>query len=446
MAARPQRRRAVATAGTMHAVWTAFIGFFIDVYDLYLPVIILAPAYVYFRPAALKPPILDSFIFVTALLGRPAGALFFGCVADTMGRKRTATLTMSGAALCVFVTGLLPGYQRIGVLSPALLIALRFLTGFFAGGQYTGAVTLAMESCPRERRGFYGALIGSSSNVAFVVMAIFGMVLLRWLPSGARDAPYVQWGWRIPFFAGTAIALVFLAYMRTHVRESGRWLHTRRQGSPLRPLFADITVGADLLQGFLLMSGLWLIYFVPAAMMPALLRTDVGLSAFRVTATMLTSSVACFCGFLAGGLIGDRIGRRGAFLSLGLLAAIAGAAAFHRLVHLPAEDFVPIGALAAIVFGVVGLVWGAGPHAYLNERFRTGHRSSAYGIAFSFAIILPSFFTVYQQWLSGFMPATETPAVLLAAGALIVVLAAAWGPETRGLGHLDDEDGATARG
>ncbi len=150
-----------ADVQTRHAVWTAFVGFFIDIYDIYLPIIILAPAYVYFKPDALRSPMLDSFIFVSALLGRPAGALFFGYFADRLGRKGVTTLTLKGAACCVFLTALLPGFQTIGVLSLVLLIVLRFVTGFFAGGQYTGAVTLAMETCPRKHRGFYGALIGA---------------------------------------------------------------------------------------------------------------------------------------------------------------------------------------------------------------------------------------------------------------------------------------------
>jgi MFS family permease len=346
---------------------------------------------------------------------------------------------MSGAALCVFLTGLLPGYQTIGISSIVLLIVLRFMTGFFAGGQYTGAVTLAMETCPKKHRGFYGALIGSSSNLSFVVMALFGLVLLRFLPAAHLDDPYVQWGWRIPFFVGTAITLAFLLYMRSYVQESDSWLRTRAQASPFKLLFANMKVGTDLFQGFLLMSGLWLAYFVPAAMMPALLRSAVGLTALQMTLVMLIASIACFAGFLIGGLISDRIGRRAAFIWLGITAAIVGAGVLRLLVHLPKDELGLVCVYGSIVFGVVGLVWGSGPHTYLNERFHTGNRSSGYGIAFSFAIILPSFFSIYQQWLGSLVPATDAPSILLVIGAIIVVLAAAWGPETRNASTLDDE-------
>ncbi len=428
---------AVSGGVALHEVWTAFLGFFIDIYDIYLPIIILAPAYAYFKPSALHAPILDSFIFASALLGRPAGALFFGYFADRLGRKRTAKLTMAGAGCCVFVTGLLPGFDSIGAASIVALIALRFATGFFAGGQYTGAVTLAMESCPPRRRGFYGALIGASSNLSFIVMAVFGMVLLRLLPAGGVDSPYDQWGWRLPFFAGAVLTLCLHTYITRSVRESEQWLRAERVASPFRALFGTLEVGGKLLQGFLLMSGLWLAYLVPAAMMPGLLHGVVGLPPIEVTALMLIAAVVTFFGFLGGGLLGDRIGRRAAFIGLGLLSAIVGPVLLHVTLRLKPDDFPLICLLASVVFGVVGLVWGSGPHSYLNERFHTGNRSSGYGITFSFAIILPSFFGVYQRWLSAFMPSMDAPSVLLLIGALLVVLAATWGPETLHRGDLD---------
>jgi hypothetical protein len=69
--------------------------------------------------------------------------------------------------------------------------------------------------------------------------------------------------------------------------------------------------------------------------------------------------------------------------------------------------------------------------AYINERFHTGVRASAYGVAYSSAVILPSFYFVYQAWLSAILPLEYTPLVLLAVGALLITGGAAWGPETK---------------
>jgi MFS family permease len=418
-------------------VWTAFFGFFIDVYDLYLPVMILAPAYLYFKPPQLVSPLLDSFIVAAALLGRPAGALFFGYFADRMGRKRVASLTLAGAGTSVLLTACLPGYGSVGIASIAALIALRFFTGFFAGGQYTGAVTLAMETCPAARRGFYGGLIGSSSNLSFIVMSLLGLLLLHLLPPVGIDSPYVQWGWRIPFVIGAALAFGFRRYMARHVEESQRWVASGEgTRTSFSALFKGVQVGS-LMQGFLLMNGLWLAYMVPAVIMPAMLRTIVKLSAMQVTTIMLVAAATAFFGFVFGGVVSDRIGRRSSFIVQGLAAAVIAPVFMYVLVRLNSDQAVLAGALGALSFFLVGLVWGSGPHSYLNERFHTGNRSAGYGIAFSFAIILPSFFGVYQHWLSSVMAMRDTAPLLLAVGNLVVVIAALMGPETRKTNYLD---------
>jgi len=424
------------------AVLTAFFGFAIDVFDLFLPIIILMPASIYFRPPQLVSPVLDSFIFAVALLGRPAGALCFGYFADRLGRKRTATLTMSGLGACVLLTGLLPGYQTIGMLSLAGLLGLRFLTGFFAGGQYTGAVTLAMEACPRNRRGFYGGLIGAASNLSYIVMSGLGLLLFSLLPPNGIDSAYVQWGWRIPFFIGALLAFGFHRYVTREVEESQRWLDARGKPEGERHTFAKLFSGMQagkLLQGFVLMNGVWLVYLVPGAIMPTMLRGMLHLDSSQVTSIMLASTVITFFGYLLGGAVSDRIGRRAAFVLFAIVAGTLGSYLLYLLACLSADRFGTALAIAATAFFTAGLVWGSGPHAYLNERFHTGNRSSGYGIAFSFAIILPSFYGLYQRWLDAWFPAHVTPALLYVVANLVVVVSALAGPETFRANNLDDQ-------
>ncbi|PLZ00993.1 MFS transporter [Burkholderia sp. WAC0059] len=422
------------------AVLTAFFGFAIDVFDLFLPLIILMPASIYFRPPQLVSPVLDSFIFAVALLGRPAGALCFGYLADRLGRKRTATLTMSGLGACVLLTGLLPGYQSVGMLSLVGLLGLRLLTGFFAGGQYTGAVTLAMETCPLDKRGFYGGLIGSASNLSYIVMSIFGLVLFHLMPPVGLDSAYVQWGWRIPFFVGALLAFGFHRYVTREVEESQRWLEARNANAEDRHTFARLFSGMQigkLLQGFVLMNGVWLVYLVPGAIMPTMLRGMVHLGPAQTTAIMLVATLTTFFGYLLGGLVSDRIGRRTAFVVHAILAGTAGSFLLYLLARLSADQFGTALLVATAAFFPAGLVWGSGPHAYLNERFHTGNRSSGYGIAFSFAIVLPSFYGIYQHWLNAWFSPHDTPAVLFVIANLVVIASALAGPETFRSNNLD---------
>lgn len=431
-----------AASGTLRkAVLTAFFGFAIDVFDLFLPIIILMPASIYFRPPGLVSPVLDSFIFAVALLGRPVGALCFGYLADRLGRKRTATLTMSGLGACVLLTGLLPGYQTIGMLSLAGLLGLRFLTGFFAGGQYTGAVTLAMEACPRNKRGFYGGLIGAASNLSYIVMSGLGLALFQLLPPNGIDSAYVQWGWRIPFFIGALLAFGFHRYVTREVQESQRWLDAQDNPASERHTFARLFSGMQLgklVQGFVLMNGVWLVYLVPGAIMPTMLRGMLHLDSSQVTAIMLVATVVTFFGYLLGGAISDRIGRRTAFVLFAIVAGTVGSFLLYLLAGLGADQFGTALVIATAAFFTAGLVWGSGPHAYLNERFHTGNRSTGYGIAFSFAIILPSFFGLYQRWLDAWFPAHVTPALLFVIANLVVIGSALAGPETFRSNNLDD--------
>lgn len=422
------------------SVLAAFFGFTIDIFDLFLPLIILMPAFAYFSPPQLVSPLLESIIFIVALIGRPAGTLCFGYLADRLGRKRMSTLTMRGLGTCVLVTGLLPGYQTIGVASLVALLCLRFLTGFFAGGQYTGAITLAMESCPPGRRGFYGGFIGGASNISYLLISALGLVLFHLLPPDGLQSAYVRWGWRIPFFIGAALAFGFHSYVTHQVRESPRWIEERGQAHSFLSLFSGMQVG-KLIQGFILMNGVWLVCLIPTALMPTMLRNMIGLSPMQTTEIMLVAAFVTFFGFLLGGVISDRIGRRTAFVAHAVLAGTVGAALFYFLARLTADQFWPALVLATVAYFLEGLVWGSGPHAYLNERFHTGNRSSGYGMAFSFAIVLPSFYGFYIGGLNKILPATASPAVLFIIANLIVVMAALAGPETLKVNSLDGRRG-----
>lgn len=412
------------------AVSAAFFGFFLDIYDIFLPVIILAPAYAYFKPGTLSSPVLDSFIVASALLGRPAGALFFGLVSDRLGRKKVAALSLTGSGLCVLLTAALPGYASIGISSIIILVALRFFTGLFVGGQYTGAVTLAMEACPPERRGFYGAFIGSSANLSFIVIAILGIILMYLMPPHGVGSEYVDWGWRVPFVLGAVLTFLSRRKLLSEVEESEQWLKSRPEQKTVGTILRRLEVG-KIFQGFVLMNGMWLVYLVPAALVPASLRTVDKLDGFSVAIVMLIACAFTFIAYNVGGLVSDRIGRKKAFIYQGVVAGIVGSGLLYFLMSIQRPSVMMAGALETIIFFLCGLVWGSGPHSYLNERFHTDTRSSGYGIAFSFAIVIPAFFGVYQHALAAFMPLRATPSVLLLIGAAITVAAALSGPETK---------------
>lgn len=94
------------------------------------------------------------------------GAGIFGHCTDTVGRKRTAIVSITGFGMATLLLALLPGYKHWGMVAVGLFIVLRFIDGAFLGGEYTAANTMAMEHSPQEERGFYGAVINSAIPLA----------------------------------------------------------------------------------------------------------------------------------------------------------------------------------------------------------------------------------------------------------------------------------------
>ena len=200
------------------------LAFFVDQFDIYLPVLVLAPVLGYFQPPdipASSAAILSAVIFASTLVFRPVGAAIFGHLADTTGRKNATLIAVAGFGSVTLLIAALPGQQTIGIWSIVLLIALRSLNGIFLGGEYSAAVPLAMEWSPKRRRGYVGGLILAGSPAAYGTIAALTIVLLQLLPSAGPDSAYAQWGWRIPFLIGAALAGVLFVHYYRSVEESG---------------------------------------------------------------------------------------------------------------------------------------------------------------------------------------------------------------------------------
>ncbi len=148
----------------------AFFAEFVDMFDIYLPTVVLTPALIYFQPPGSISPgqaaIFTSLVFVTTLVGRPVGAAVFGALADRVGRRRSTIYSVAGFGVITLLIALVPGYATLGIASFWLLLVLRFLDGICLGGGYTGALPLAMEYSTKSRRGLLGGIILSAFPLA----------------------------------------------------------------------------------------------------------------------------------------------------------------------------------------------------------------------------------------------------------------------------------------
>src|SRR5918997_702333 len=422
-----------------HAIRGAWFGFFVDMFDIYLPIVVLAPALIYFVPPdldAVTKAVIGGTIFAATLLGRPIGSFIFGHFADSIGRKRTTIISVTGFGVITLLMALLPGYEQWGLAAVILLIVLRLVDGVFLGGEYTSANPLAMEYSPKEKRGFYSALIMSGYPLAFAAISALTTVLLLFIPAGDINSPYVQWGWRIPFVIGSLLAFALVFYYVRFVNESELFEEGGGAQAPLRQLFTERENLMSFLQVFVLMTGFWLTLQTVAAILPGLLSSPVGLSKTNTTITLVVANVVLVGGYLASGVISQRVGRRPFLIVFGLIAAGGGTVLYLGLFSAPPQSLLLVIALTTIITLLVVSCWGIST-AYINERFQTGIRASAFGIGYSLAVVLPSLYAYYQAALAAFMPFEYTVLVLLVIGALLMVVGAVWGPETKDVDFAD---------
>jgi MFS family permease len=412
----------------------AFFAEFVDMFDIYLPTVILTPALMYFQPAQLSPAqtgIFTSLVFATTLVGRPVGAAIFGALADRIGRRKTTIASVSGFGVITLLIALVPGYTTLGIASYWLLIGLRFLDGVCLGGGYTGALPLAMEYSPKEKRGLLGGVILAAFPLAYLVINLVGLVCFALFPLAGPASPYAVWGWRVPFVLGALLAAALAVYYVRSVSESEIWERSEKKSSfPLRTIFRGAS-GRSFLQVFTMMTGFWLTQNLVTLYLPTtVLHSTLKLTSTQLTLTLLVAYACLVVSYIVSGIIGQRIGRRRFFMILGPLIATVGSVLLALLVT---GTELPLGVVVLLVcvFSVlVTAPWGV-VLPYINERFHTDVRASGFGLGFSASVIIPSFYAFYLEGLGLFMPYALASIVLLFVGGVLGTVGAAAGPETK---------------
>jgi MFS family permease len=422
----PAAKRRSATVGAVFAE-------FVDMFDIYLPTVILTPALAYFQPAKLSPglaAILTSLVFAVTLIGRPIGAAIFGALADRVGRRRTTIVSVAGFGIITLLIAFVPGYETVGIASYWILILLRLLDGVCLGGGYTGALPLAMEYSPKHRRGLLGGVILAAFPAAYLVINLIALVSFAIFPAAGVHSPYLVWGWRIPFVIGALLAGALVIYYVRSVSESEVWQVAEKKSNPLGTLFRGSS-GRNFLQVFTMMTGFWLTQNIVTLLLPTtVLKTFLKLSNTQLTVTLLIAYACLIVSYICSGVIAQRIGRRRFFMILGAAIAVIGSALLAPLVtgtHLPFGMII----LLVCVFSVlVTAPWGV-VLPYITERFHTDVRASGFGLGFSASVIIPSFYAFFLAGLGQFMSYQLAAIVLLFIGGVLGVVGAAAGPETK---------------
>ena len=199
-------------------LFASLIGTAIEFFDFYIyatAAVLVFPALFFpaSDPAAARLASLATFGI--AFLARPIGSALFGHFGDRVGRKTTLVAALLTMGLSTVAIGALPTYATIGVAAPLLLALCRFGQGLGLGGEWGGAVLLAIENAPPGRRAWYGMFPQLGAPVGFIFSGGVFLALSRWL----TDEQFFSFGWRIPFLASAVLVFVGL-YVRLTITET----------------------------------------------------------------------------------------------------------------------------------------------------------------------------------------------------------------------------------
>lgn len=199
-------------------LFASLIGTTIEFFDFYIyaTAAVLVFPRLFFPSSNPSAAILASLAtFGIAFLARPIGSALFGHFGDRIGRKTTLVVALSTMGLSTVAIGALPVYASIGVAAPLLLALCRFGQGIGLGGEWGGAVLLAIENAPPKKRAWYGMFPQLGAPLGFFLSG--GIFLL--LSHGLSNAQFFAFGWRLPFLASAALVFVGL-YVRLTITET----------------------------------------------------------------------------------------------------------------------------------------------------------------------------------------------------------------------------------
>ena len=338
--------------------------------------------------------------FGVGMIVRPLGAALFGSLGDRHGRRTIFLVTIVLMGVSTVLVGLLPTYEQVGLLAPALLLLLRMLQGLSVGGEIGGAAVYLTEHAPEGKRGLYTSVLQLMGPLGMMASTL-QIVALQYLLS---EADFKAWGWRIPFLL-SAVLLAISIRSRMNLHESPVFSQLRQKNAlakaPLRDCFRDRhTLGRMALLFFCVSAGGSLLFFSAQVYTSVFLKTVLMLPAAQAGGLVMITTLALFPATLFCGWLSDRIGRRPVLLAGLLGGAIAILPVFQGLFHygtLPTPDLTMITLLLLIL--VVPLACITGPQtATLPELFPARTRYTA--------VALPH--NLSAGWIGGMSPLIVT--------------------------------------
>jgi MHS family shikimate/dehydroshikimate transporter-like MFS transporter len=312
--------------------------------------------------------------FGVGFFARPVGGIIFGHFGDRVGRKTMLVLTLTMMGIATVLIGLLPTYETLGIAAPLVLVVLRFVQGLGVGGEWGGAVLMAVEHSPEGRRGFYGSWPQMGVPAGLILSNLIFLAV-----AGLPEEQFLAWGWRIPFLLSIVLVAVGL-FIRLRIMESPAFNRVKETQTEARMPIGDVVRTYP--KQVLLAAGAFIVinayFYILVSYLISYATAEAGMSNSSIITVVLISSVVSFFAMPLFAALSDRVGRRPVYL-LGVVGM--GISAFFLFWATDTASFWLV--LAAHIFGLGALSMSYGPQAaFYAEMFGTRVRYSGISLGY----------------------------------------------------------------
>jgi metabolite-proton symporter len=376
-------------------LFASMIGTTIEFFDFYIyatAAVLVFPKLFFPATDPSSATLASLATFGIAFLARPIGSALFGHFGDRIGRKTTLVVALLTMGISTVTIGALPTYHTLGFAAPLLLALCRFGQGLGLGGEWGGAVLLAIENAPTNKRAWYGMFPQLGAPLGFFLSGGVFLVLSRWL----TDKQFFAFGWRLPFLASAALVLVGL-YVRLTITETpvfrGALERMERVKVPMLVVFRDHS--KTLLIGVLVCLATFVLFYLMTVFALSWGTGALGYSREKFLLMQLVGIVFFAVTIPISAVLAER-GRRSALLWITVAIGAFGLIMAKLFVAGTTEAMIMIAlglALMGMTYGPLGTV--------LSELFPTSVRYTGSSLAFNFAGIFGASLAPYiATWLA----------------------------------------------
>jgi MFS family permease len=360
---------------------------------------------------------LSLMTFGAGFLMRPLGAIVLGAYTDRHGRRAGLLLTLSLMSLGIISIALTPGYARIGLIAPLLVLCGRLLQGFSAGMELGGVSVYLSEIATPGRKGFYVSWQSGSQQVAVMFAALIGVLLSKEL----SPEQVLSWGWRVPLLIGCAI-IPFLFWLRQSLQETDEFI-ARKSRPSVSQILGSLKINWRIvLIGTMMVTMTTVSFYMITAYTPTFGSSVLHLAAMDSLVVTLCVGASNLFWLPIMGSLSDKVGRRPLLFACTILMLVSAYPAMAWLVH--DASFSRLLAVELWLSFIYGSYNGA-MVVFLTEIMPTEVRTSGFALAYSLATAIFGGFTpAISTYL---IHATHNPAVpglWLSAAALLGLIGA----------------------